>query len=518
MSTAWGSSGSRGASGERPPATSSSWSSTRTWTSAPDHHERLRSWAGVTSGPGQPAREVVGELAQRRLGGGRGDVVAQQVVGREVAEQTCGAGRRRPAAPGSADGCGRPRPRGCAAWWCGRTTGRRAPPGGARRRGRGRSPAGRRRRAAGSRRRRRAVRTSASPTRAGSRPRRGAGEPGQAAATRSTRSASPVAAVAGSGSPSSRGSAVSSWWPVPVRPRPGRSRGTRRAAAAVDLGVERVAEPQLDPGAEQVAGRGAQVAPAPGCHHEVDAEREAARRDALEHGLEVVVVGAQVGPAVDHDEHLAVPVARPRPPAAAAGRPSRRRRRGRATTTSRRSSSAGDVRHHPAYDVGLAAGRDGGHVGEPRRAAPGRRRRGRPRRTWASRGVWVSARAATRVCSSVVRPLRGAPTTARCPPAPPRSTTSGSRRCSRGRSTVPSGSRSGSARRVGGHQAEPGLDGQRPEQVAEGVGAVERRQPDRPRRGCRGRPGPATTWSSSERVAPSARAARRWTAAAARPA
>ena len=93
---------------------------------------------------------------------------------------------------------------------------------------------------------------------------------------------------------------------------------------AVDLGVERVAEPQLDPGPEQVARRRPQVAPPPRGHHEVDAEGEAPRRHPVEHRLEVGVVGAQVGPAVDHQEHLAVPVARlTRSQSPAVGRPRR---------------------------------------------------------------------------------------------------------------------------------------------------------------------------------------------------
>ena len=82
-------------------------------------------------------------------------------------------------------------------------------------------------------------------------------------------------------------------------------------------------------------------------------------------------------------------------------------------------------------------------------ATCGRSRRGAsapPRSStnhWVRSGLVVSAVAARIVRSSVLLPLRGPPTTATCPPAPARSSTSGSRRCSRGRSTVPTGICSG---------------------------------------------------------------------------
>ena len=67
------------------------------------------------------------------------------------------------------------------------------------------------------------------------------------------------------------------------------------------------------------------------------------------------------------------------------------------------------------------------------------RRRSRARRTGVSCGVVVSAMLATTDRSTVLLPLRGPPTTAMWPAPPLRSTDRVSRRCSRGRSTVPSG-------------------------------------------------------------------------------
>ena len=60
-------------------------------------------------------------------------------------------------------------------------------------------------------------------------------------------------------------------------------------------------------------------------------------------------------------------------------------------------------------------------------------------------GTWVAASAVIRVRSAVDLPDWGAPTTATLPAAPDRSTISGSRRCSNGRSTTPIGTRSGPA-------------------------------------------------------------------------
>ena len=82
----------------------------------------------------------------------------------------------------------------------------------------------------------------------------------------------------------------------------------QRRDLAVDLGVHRVAEPQLEPGAEEVAHRGPEVGPAGGADDDVQAEGQAAGRELLDLGLEVVEVRAQRAPAVDDEEDVAVPV------------------------------------------------------------------------------------------------------------------------------------------------------------------------------------------------------------------
>ncbi len=63
-------------------------------------------------------------------------------------------------------------------------------------------------------------------------------------------------------------------------------------------------------------------------------------------------------------------------------------------------------------------------------------------KNWVSSGVVVSDMLVTIVRSRVLLPLRGPPTTATWPLAPPRLTVRVSRRCSRGRSTVPRGTTS----------------------------------------------------------------------------
>ena len=76
-------------------------------------------------------------------------------------------------------------------------------------------------------------------------------------------------------------------------------------------------------------------------------------------------------------------------------------------------------------------------------------------------------------------PLRGAPTTAAWPAAPDRSTQSGSRRCSNGRSTIPVTARS-LPRQSGLSTAHPYSlrDRQRRQQLVERGRHVQRRQPD----------------------------------------
>ena len=94
----------------------------------------------------------------------------------------------------------------------------------------------------------------------------------------------------------------------------------QRGHLAVDLGVHRVAEPQLEPGAEEVAHRGAEVGPARRADDDVQAEGQAAGGELLDLGLEVVEVGAQRAPAVDDEEDVAVPVVGAARPPGARGR------------------------------------------------------------------------------------------------------------------------------------------------------------------------------------------------------
>ena len=88
--------------------------------------------------------------------------------------------------------------------------------------------------------------------------------------------------------------------------------GHQRGDLAVDLGVHRVAEPQLEPGAEHVAHRGAEVGPArlpPATRWKPKVRPRLA--SCCSSQLEVVEVGAQRAPAVDDEEHVAVPVVGP---------------------------------------------------------------------------------------------------------------------------------------------------------------------------------------------------------------
>ena len=81
--------------------------------------------------------------------------------------------------------------------------------------------------------------------------------------------------------------------------------------------------------------------------------------------------------------------------------------------------------------------------------------------------------------SSVLLPQRGPPTTATWPAAPVRLSVIVSRRCSRGRSTVPSGMTSpATCAPLRRGQAELGVLDQVGHELVEGVGDVERRQPD----------------------------------------
>ena len=137
-----------------------------------------------------------------------------------------------------------------------------------------------------------------------------------------------------------------------------------RGDLAVDLGVERVAEAQLELGAEDVAHRGAVVGPAGRRGDDVEAEREAAGGQLLDLHLEVVELRAQRAPPVDDEEDVAPAVV-----GATLGA-------SRAVGLDRVDAvlaevglapvdDALDLRHHAAYDVGLGARRDTGDVRQP---------------------------------------------------------------------------------------------------------------------------------------------------------
>ena len=133
---------------------------------------------------------------------------------------------------------------------------------------------------------------------------------------------------------------------------------------AVDLGVERVTEPQLELGPEDVAHRGPEVGPAGRGAHDVEAEGQAARRELLDLHLEVVELRAQRAPAVDDEEHVPPPVV---------GAPLRASGAVGLDGVDAVVAEVGlaavhdalDLGHHPADHVGLGTGRDPGDVGEP---------------------------------------------------------------------------------------------------------------------------------------------------------
>jgi len=77
---------------------------------------------------------------------------------------------------------------------------------------------------------------------------------------------------------------------------------------AVDLGVHRLTQLELQSRPEQVADRRAVVGPAGRGGDHVEAERETAGGELLEIELEVVEVGAQRAPPVHDEEDVAVPV------------------------------------------------------------------------------------------------------------------------------------------------------------------------------------------------------------------
>ena len=304
-----------------------------------------------------------------------------------------------------------------------------------------------------------------------------------------------------------RGTAISTCTGPATRPRPGRERGTSAWAAG---------PPRTRPGRRAAARCGSRGRRAPRCGtpptgrpgEQVHAEGQPARGQLLERRLHVVEAPGGAGcPPVDDHEDVAVPVVgapfgATRPvglggvDAVRAEAPPRAGRAGRAPRASAR-------RTH----VGLGARGDGPTCG--RRASgpkvpPAEVER---RRTAPSGGVVRRARAATRVRSTVLLPLRGAPTTATCP--------AGAGQVDRERlgallaGPVHDPDRDLQARQrppARRDQPEGGVLDQRTEQAVQGLRGVERRQPDlvgagpvarhpgqrRPRAGVVGRPVPAT--------------------------
>ncbi len=188
--------------------------------------------------------------------------------------------------------------------------------------------------------------------------------PRHAVSLRLTRSSTPSPTVAGSGLPSTRGSAreeVQLAGHQPASRTAGRHQG---GDLAVDLGVDGVAEAQLEAGAEDVAHRGAVVGPAARRGDDVQAEGEPAGSQLLQLELEVVEVGAQGAPAVDDQEHVAVAVVGATLPASGPigldGVDALRPEVGLATV-----DHAGHLGQDAAYDVGLGPGAHPGDVGKP---------------------------------------------------------------------------------------------------------------------------------------------------------
>ena len=83
--------------------------------------------------------------------------------------------------------------------------------------------------------------------------------------------------------------------------RPG---GHRGGAPPVDLGLRRLAQPQLDAAAEQVLERGPQLAPPVGRHREVQAVGQSLRSEREQRRLQVVELAAQHQVAVDDEQQV----------------------------------------------------------------------------------------------------------------------------------------------------------------------------------------------------------------------
>ena len=146
--------------------------------------------------------------------------------------------------------------------------------------------------------------------------------------------------------------------------------------AAVDLGLRRVPEPQLEAGAQQVLEGGPQLRPAARRDHDVHPVRQPARRQRDHRLLEALVLAAEGVPAVDDEEDVAEHVA-----AAGAGRElaatapgpqvGHRLDPGLAEPALPPREQRGHLRHGAPHELGLAAARDRAHVRQPRQ--PGER-------------------------------------------------------------------------------------------------------------------------------------------------
>ena len=208
------------------------------------------------------------------------------------------------------------------------------------------------------------ARTSSSVIRSGSSRSLGPAGPVQASVTRRTRSSTPSPSVSASGVAVDAGERGEEVQLARHQAAPGPVLRHQRRDPAVDLGVERVAEPQLEPAAEHVAHRGPEVRPPAGRGDDVQAEGQAAGGQLLDLHLEVVEVGAQRAPAVDDQEHVAVPVVGP------ALRPPRPVGLDRVDAVGAEVllapvHDAGHLGDDPADHVGLGAGADAGHVRQP---------------------------------------------------------------------------------------------------------------------------------------------------------
>ena len=196
-------------------------------------------------------------------------------------------------------------------------------------------------------------------------------------------------------------------------PVPG-ARGHRGGPAPVHLGLGGLAQPQLEPAAEQVLERGPQLAPAVGRHRQVQAVRQALRGQGQQPRLEVVELAAQHEVAVDDEQQVRGRLVRelargaPRPELLDGADPGvveqplppgqRRRQLGDGPPHHVRLLAAGDV-----PTCGSPASADSAPPPKSSTCTP------------SSAGVWVSARASRTVRSAPDLPARGPPTTARCP-------------------------------------------------------------------------------------------------------